>query len=341
MNLYIPVNITYETVIQFSRQLKNINLNEYNGNEIILNIRNMMKVNGRIEPFAALLLRNSLFTFKKLANQNGITINIAYLSENRIKNNYAKNLRFYSSLGLPFGERPTEDYNGSAQSTFIPIIKLDASEVFKSTDEYNEIKGIAKKIATVASRGNEELFNCIAFCVTEIIRNVLEHSNSSFLWYSAQCWSSSYGGELVEIAIMDEGIGIQNSLQKELGDEEDILKFSLIPGCSSKPTTHYIGDNADNSGVGLFMISEIGKKNGDFIINSNNESFLLADDYEEYKQCLTAGTMLRLRLRIDSIDSFETQKEELIQAGEELTKKYLNYSQSKKFAPGLPVSRLF
>ena len=57
---------------------------------------------------------------------------------------------------------------------------------------------------------------------------------------------------------------------KELEGEKNVLKFSLIPGCSSKPTTHYIGDNAVNSGFGLYMISEIGKRNGDFIISSNN-----------------------------------------------------------------------
>ena len=335
--IYIPVNITYETAVEFSKKLKEANLNEYKDNNIKIDIGNLMKNNGRVEPFAALFILNSLRSFARLADKLGFKVRTRYIEEHRMRNIYAKNLRFYSSLGVPYGQSPDEDYQGSSQSTFIPIMKMEASQVSCSTDEYKEISDIARNISTVASRGNKELLDCIHYCVIEVVRNVLEHSGSSTLWYSAQCWPSKHGGQLVEIGIMDEGIGIHESLKQELDDEENLLKFSLVPGCSSKPTTHYIGDNADNSGFGLYMISEIGKRNGDFIIASNNESLLFSEGVEKLDECLINGTLLRLRLHIDSIRNFETQKEELINEGLDLVERYLKYREIKKYAPGLAI----
>lgn len=339
LEIFIPINITYETAIDFSKKLKRIELSKYK--KIIIDVRNFMKNNGRIEPFASLIILNSLRTLLRLAKKYKIEDSIIFLSENKIKNTYAKSLRFYSCLGIPYGQNPNEDYKGSSNMNFIPIIKMDASEVFKSTDEYKEIKRISRQISTVVSRGNKELFICLEYCITEIIRNVLEHSNSKTLWYTAQYWPTQFGGQLVEIGIMDEGIGIHNSLQNEVNDEENILKFALIPGCSSKPTTHYIDENANHSGFGLYMISEIGKRNGDFIITSNNESLFISRQDIQQVECLITGTLLRLRIHINSIKNFETQKEELIKEGLEITKKYLKYREFKKFAPGLPTPKLF
>ena len=68
---------------------------------------------------------------------------------------------------------------------------------------------------------------------------------------------------------------------------------------------------------------------------------LLSNGIEKQDECLMSGTLLRLRLHIDSIKSFETQKEELIKEGLKLTEKYLKYREIKKFAPGLPLPKLF
>ncbi|PIC73328.1 hypothetical protein [Sporosarcina sp. P17b] len=339
--LYLPIDIVYKTAIEFSKDLKRIDLSKYKGKEIKINFTNFMKNTGRIEPFASLFLINSINTFVKSAKKVGAIPIRVFSSLDKTKNTYAMNLRFYSSLGIPIGQKPDENYTGSSRGKFIPIMRMEAQEVFKSPDEHREIKYIAKDIATVASRGNKELFECIDYSITEIIRNVLEHSGSSTVWYSAQYWPSKNGGELVEIALMDEGMGIQDSLQGELNDEDNILKFALLPGCSSKPTTHYIDAHADNSGFGLYMTSEIGKKNGDFIVCSNNETLAISSEREIMEECLISGTVLRLRLRINSIKCFDTERKELVSKGMELTDAYLGYRERKKFAPGLPLPDLF
>lgn len=144
-----------------------------------------------------------------MVNEKGITLKFRYVrNEAKSKTTYAKALRFYSSLGIPIGCSPEEDYTGTSGSCFIPIMKVDVSTVKRSVDEYRDVKYISSHISKVASRGKEVLYDCVGFCVIEIIRNIIEHSNSKNVWYAAQYWPSKYGGEMVEISIMDEGVGI-------------------------------------------------------------------------------------------------------------------------------------
>ncbi|WP_242245424.1 hypothetical protein [Bacillus cereus group sp. BfR-BA-01330] len=334
--VFVPVNITYTTALEFSNELKQVSLSE--DRRVVIDFRNFARGNGRLEPFGALFIINCIRGFISEMHQSGGTVSINYLSEQEIRNTYARSLRFYSSLGIPIGQTPDMDYIGSAGANFIPIMKMDISPVKKSVDEYRDIKYISRQIATVASRGNGQLFEYINYCVIEILRNVTEHSESNYLWYAAQYWSSD---NCVEVCIMDEGIGIQDSLRQELGeDEENILKFSIVPGCSSKPTTHYI-EHADNSGFGLYMISEMGRRNGDFIIASNGESLMFARDSENHSICMNSGTIIRIRLKIDELENYDVQREQLITEGLELAHKYNTYRERKKYAPGLPLPNLF
>ncbi|MGG3580919.1 hypothetical protein ABEU81_00220 [Priestia megaterium] len=338
--VFMPKDITYRTALDFSLKLKAIDLSK-NIDEVVVDIRHFSRSNGRIEPFAALLIINSLRLFYELAEQHKVNVKTIYLKERAIKNTYAKSLRFYSSLNLPIGESPDKDYMALASSTFIPIIKIDIASLKKSTDEYRDIKYLADHISNIASLGDNELKNYLDYCIVEILRNVDEHSQSKHVWCAAQYWPSVNGGKCVEIAIMDEGIGIQESLNKELDDEPNKLRYALIPGCSSRPTTHYIGDHADNAGFGLYMISEIGKANGDFILTSNSDSLYISQDSEKMEDSLVRGTIIRLRLKVDQLRDYELQKQELIDQGLSLAEKYREYIEIKKYAPGRILPTLF
>ncbi|AXM88191.1 ATP-binding protein [Anoxybacillus ayderensis] len=335
--IFLPIDLNENTAIEFSQKLRKFNLTS--NKSVMIDITNFSKNNGRIEPFASLLVINSLRHFFAHCLKNDINYSIRYIKEHRIVNTYAKTLRFYSSLGLGIGETPDTDYVGSSMKNFIPIMRYPVKTIKQSLDEYNEIKKIAERIAIVASRGKEKLFKYIKFCLIELLRNIVEHSESKYFWYCAQYWSSI---NCVEIAIMDEGIGIHESLKKEL-DEDDInnaLRFSLIPGCSSKPTTHYI-DDAENSGFGLYMISEIGKENGDFIIASNKDLIKKCKTNEVENFTFLRGTIIRLRLNIEDLREYELELEELRKKGLQLTENYKIYREKKKYAPGTELPKLF
>lgn len=356
--IFLPVNLNESEAIEFSKKLdKKFNeLVSKKKNTVTIDIRNFAKSNGRIEPFSSLLVINAISYFISLCSKHGINWTMKYLPERHIVNTYAKTLRFYSSLGLGIGQTPDTDYRPrDSGANFIPIMKCPLASIHQSVDEYDEIKSIANRIAIVASRGKEEIFKYIRYCLIEILRNIVEHSESKHFWYCAQFWPSEFGGNCVEIAIMDEGIGIHESLKNEL-DKDDInkaLRFSLIPGCSSKPTTHYI-DDAENSGFGLYMISEIGKAYGDFIIASNKDLLKIAcnkddslkkdeedEEIEVADSTFLRGTIIRLRLNIDKLEKYELKLEELRTKGLQQAEQYKIYREMKKYAPGIELPKLF
>ncbi|MEH6891161.1 hypothetical protein V7024_15940 [Bacillus sp. JJ864] len=338
--IFLPICLNYETAIEFSNKLKSIDLIN-NKDLVIIDITNFSKANGKVEPFGALMVINSIRSLKRKCGLHDVPIKIRYTKEYGIKNTYARSLRFYSSLGLDIGEPPETDYVVSSSARFIPIIKSDFSDISNAIHEQDEINLISKRIAKVISRGNENLYEYMEFSINEILRNVIEHSGKREIWYCAQYWPTTVGGKLIEVAIMDEGIGIQNSLIEELGDEEEnVLKFALVPGCSSKPTTHYI-DSAPNSGFGLYMTSEIGRDTGDFILASNTDVLYASGKMERSLECFVTGTIITLRLYIDSLQDYKVKNEELVSKGLEKAQEYLRYREGKKFAPGLEMGSFF
>ncbi|HDX9590782.1 TPA: hypothetical protein ROX98_003838 [Bacillus pseudomycoides] len=338
--LVLPINLLPETAIEFSRHLSKIDL--INNKELIqINISNFCKSNGRVEPFGALMVINSIRSLRRKCKLNGVPTQIKYTDERFIRNTYARSLRFYGSLGLDIGEKPETDYRVKSSSNFIPIIKADISDISSAIHEQDELMVISKQLAEVISKNNSNLYGYMEFSINEILRNVIEHSGKKELWYCAQCWSSNKGGRCIEVAIMDEGIGIHNSLIKELEDEgKDVLKFALVPGCSSKPTTHYI-DSATNSGFGLYMTSQIGKDNGNFILASNTDVLVASGKKEDISECLITGTIITLRLNIDKLQDYKVKRKELVSKGLKETKRYLKYRETKMFAPGLKVDSFF
>jgi nitrate/nitrite-specific signal transduction histidine kinase len=52
----------------------------------------------------------------------------------------------------------------------------------------------------------------VVYSLAEILRNFLEHSQAQELWYAAQYWQSR---NWVELATLDEGIGIRRSLARK------------------------------------------------------------------------------------------------------------------------------
>lgn len=338
--IYLPKDLTEFSSMDFVRRLEKISYERYKSIKII--VSNFAKENGRIEPFGALVVINALENLFSICESKGLKWTIEYTKDKYIRNTYAKTMRFYSSLGIPIGQSPDKDYEGSSQKNFIPIMKCSVQAIKSAHYEFTTIKQIASKIAIVASRGNQILFNYIEYCIIEILRNVVDHSESKHFWYAAQTWTSDFGGKTVEIAMMDQGIGIHESLKEEL-DEKDIgnaLRFAMIPGCSSKPTTHYI-EEADNSGFGLFMISEICKDTGNIVLASNNDYIKLSADEEVQSKTYLSGTIIRLRFNLDKLTEYQTQLSELVDKGMEIKDKYIAYRERIKFAPGLPLPILF
>jgi len=97
----------------------------------------------------------------------------------------------------------------------------------------------------------------IKYTVGELIRNVLEHSQSrDGAIVAAQYYKKS---NTIRLGICDNGIGIKKSMQKHWQSRTktdlDAIKWALVPGISG--TTSREGGTEDNAGAGLFFIKSI------------------------------------------------------------------------------------
>lgn len=135
---------------------------------------------------------------------------------------------------------------------------------------------------------NPEQVRPIRYIVSELVRNVLEHSKSEMgAIVCAQYYSKS---NTMRIGIVDRGIGIKNTISAfyPVKNDLDAIVLALTPGVTG--TTRKIGGTEQNAGAGLFFIKSIAKVNRDF--------FLIYSGNGLYKLLKTKANKL-IRLQID------------------------------------------
>lgn len=104
----------------------------------------------------------------------------------------------------------------------------------------------------------------IRYIMSELIRNVLEHSLSPYgAIVSAQYYKKS---NTVRIGIADTGIGIWQSINQSYNPKNDLeaIHLALTPGVTG--TTKREGGTEQNAGAGLFFIKSIAAINNDFFV---------------------------------------------------------------------------
>lgn len=262
--IYFAGNSNLANVFHFCKSLDNIN----NSSPIIIDFSTM----GRVDPFALLYTSNAI---KNLCSANpDIQLNF----KNYHSRTYPSNMGFFKSFGLNFGKNIGELSGGK---NFLPICKInleDISEISKNEwrDEQDILEEKAEQLAKILSRNtNDEILKTLIYSITEIMRNVFEHSESREIYYCAQHWPSY---KKVDIAILDNGIGLKKSLLKnphlDINNYSEAIQLSMMPGISS---TNYKGskrvDKSDkwrNTGFGLYMASRLGRNGGQIAICSGN-----------------------------------------------------------------------
>jgi anti-sigma regulatory factor (Ser/Thr protein kinase) len=105
----------------------------------------------------------------------------------------------------------------------------------------------------------------IKYIVSEIVRNVLEHSKSK---HGAIVCAQYYPhpSNMIRIGIVDTGVGIQKTIQRshKADTHLDAIRLALTPGITG--TTSVEGGTDYNAGAGLFFTKSIAKINRDFFI---------------------------------------------------------------------------
>lgn len=239
---------------------------------------------------------------------------------------YAQNFNFFH-----FAESSTnfEERNTNYSGAYTPIMKTIMTDYFRGQDNISEI--VSKKIAKVLScdhTGIEELF---FYIISELLRNIPEHSHSFDAWHCSQRWEHDDYIES-EIALIDYGIGYRESLifkeSREIEDDVEAMKEALKPGVTSGKTKFSSkGENEEesylNSGYGLYVVTELCKKfNGSYVIISKsaiatpNKISTLGNGQE------FPGTAIKIKIKVPkdlTKEDFKEQISDIVKDGEKLS----------------------
>ena len=147
-------------------------------------------------------------------------------------------------LNLP---SPTEINQHESAGRFIPL-----THICNSQDLHNFITDMIPLLHAGPHEADP-----IKFIVSELVRNVIEHSNSPVgAFICAQYFKDK---QRVSIGIADTGVGIMKSMTHNHIAEShlDAILLALRPGITG--TTKRIGGTEANAGAGLFFTRNIAK----------------------------------------------------------------------------------
>jgi hypothetical protein len=185
---------------------------------------------------------------------------------------YAVRMGLFKHLNVPH-EPLVEEHEEAGR--FIPLSQIKTNE---------ELAGIIANVSALLHLDKEpNALAAVQYCVSELIRNVLEHSGSlEGAYVCAQRYTSKppekASPERVSIAVGDCGFGIathlSNSYPQAKDDDKTALQLALQPGITGARTTGMYGTSTDNAGAGLFFTRAIAKATGGyFALISGNGAF--------------------------------------------------------------------
>ena len=228
MKIEIP-RLSTSNALTFSRNLKDC---DYDDKYFF----DVSKINN-YEPLPMLLTAASIRQFCKERNLAPWDMQLVY-SENK-NYDYACHIGFFQAAGFPQGKAPGE---APGSSFYIPLTKFNIREFHQEAiknGEYMEqgdlIERKSDELATVLAQGNRELQKMFRYLIREAIRNVPEHAGTNEVWICGQYW---HNRDKAEIAILDEGIGVYESLKQNrihreyVTNNEEALRWAIKPGIS-------------------------------------------------------------------------------------------------------------
>lgn len=152
-----------------------------------------------------------------------------------------------------------------------------------------------------------------------MLRNSIEHSKNHCVWICAQYWPSY---SMAEIAILDNGIGIRQSLcsnynyASKINNDSDALKLALLPGITENYGKKQFNGDWNNSGYGLYIASQMcNKLNGSFLLVSDSKALFLCNGKQEIINTNHHGTAIRMTLKTNEKFNYDQIREEILSEG--------------------------
>ena len=282
-----------------------------NEKELVIDFRTIKFV----YPYATLLVASGIRGIVKERHSNGLDTAALGLKSKENAISYLNFFGFFQYIGLESGNTPN---NNSGNSNYIPITII-------SEDSLSDCEGdlLQEKIDNKSLDLSKIIFEkesddmkayMLSYCIREIIRNVFEHAEANKCVIMGQKWRNGFA----EIAIADEGIGIFNTINPvhSVDNVEEGIRLALLPGISQETAPNDVNNKWQNSGFGLYVISELGREYGDFAISSNKLILHRKNNEENIDTIPLEGTLIKLKIKTDCADYFPNILNNIVEKGE-------------------------
>ena len=271
---------------------------------------------GRVEPLGMMYFAASLKSYREQLKSS--RPDVTFRAVGYEGHDYPAHMGFFRMFGLKFGKNPDDASGGSRYEPirFLDLREIEQSAADKYQDVHDAIEERSQGLAKLLVQGNQpELVETLGYSLREIIRNSLEHARVGGLWYCAQYWPAR---DLVELALLDQGVGIRSSLARnphlDLASDEDALRQALRPGISGvafKGAKKRRDDAWQNSGFGLYMTSRLAGRDGEFFIGSGSAGLALSRGKESVAPFKLQGTGISIRFRPSKVAGLRASLDEL------------------------------
>ena len=249
---------------------------------------------------AALFARELRLLIAKRAHMGLKTYSMGHDDDKSAALGYLAFIGFFDFIGLPsFGRKVRAIAEVSGRYPYLAITKYNyqrfkvAAEYDLYRAEYDYIAEEARKIAELLK--TTDLRNSlVGYAICEILRNAYEHSGSADFYAMGQ---SRADGSL-ELVIMDDGNGILKTLKgkyPKLMSEQEAIIEAMKPGVSGADFTQ--NNKYNNSGFGLYVLSEFAKRYGSIMIVSGSDLVYRTAGDERFEKVSEDGTLVGIYLK--------------------------------------------
>lgn len=316
MEYYIP-SLETSKVLKLAKELDILEVNE------MFVFKSNMKW---VRPFGMLF---AAFTIKQFrAKYPEIPFKMDYRKVNDSVS-YASHMGFYKTISenINIGKVPGE---AIGNDFYLPITELDFDKIqmdsvinSSMTEMGDIIEKKSSELAKILSGNNKEFHILLTYLIREMLRNIPEHAECRKAWICGQSWNDG----TAEIAILDEGIGVLKSLQRNkihnkfIKNDLDAITNAIRAGISRAfdPSKNNSSNEMwANSGFGLYMASEICKElNGSFCLVSGKNYIYINENGSIVKgDTVFQGTSIKMTISTSSLKNSKEIISKIAEKGE-------------------------
>jgi len=192
---------------------------------------------------------------------------------------YAARMRLFQLLGIEFDPGVKEHEEAGR---FLPLTQVRRQE---------DLSAVIGNISAILHLDDDpESLAAVQYCISELLRNVLEHSGSPDGAFVCAHRFVEKGPHRVTIAVADCGQGITSHLERAhpevTGDDVAALGLAMQPGITGAQPGMY--GTPENAGAGLFITRCIAKGTGGyFLLLSGSAAYRL-------RRALSSDDMIEL-----------------------------------------------